>query len=69
MILPYASGRVVTGDIISGGCEMQKIAPRLWFDTQTEEAVVYDVPVFGNSRIKQITHCGASGASVSDCGS
>ncbi|GAA1640759.1 VOC family protein [Georgenia ruanii] len=37
---------------------MQKIVANLWFDTQAEEAANFYVSVFGDGRIKEITHYG-----------
>src|SRR5258708_4171100 len=35
---------------------MQRITPMLWFDNQAEEAANFNVSVFKNSKVKQITH-------------
>ncbi|MFH5821426.1 VOC family protein [Georgenia sp. AZ-5] len=37
---------------------MQKIIPNLWFDTQAEEAANFYISVFGEGRVKEITHYG-----------
>ena len=37
---------------------MQKIVANLWFDTEAEEAANFYVSVFGDGRIKEITHYG-----------
>lgn len=35
---------------------MRKITPNLWFDTQAEEAALYYVSIFPNSKIHDISH-------------
>lgn len=35
---------------------MRKITPNLWFDTQAEEAALYYVSIFPNSKIDAINH-------------
>ncbi|MGB5056574.1 MAG: VOC family protein, partial [Nitrospirales bacterium] len=44
---------------------MQKITPCLWFDNQAEEAVIFYVSIFKNSKIGNVTHYGEEGAKVS----
>ncbi|MBI5585185.1 MAG: VOC family protein [Deltaproteobacteria bacterium] len=43
---------------------MQKIAPCLWFDHQAEEAAIFYVSIFNNSRILKIARYGKAGAEV-----
>ena len=42
----------------------QKIAPCLWFDHQAEEAALFYVSVFPNSRITSVSHYGKAGYEV-----
>jgi predicted 3-demethylubiquinone-9 3-methyltransferase (glyoxalase superfamily) len=44
---------------------MQKITPCLWFDSQAEEAAMFYVSIFKNSKIGHITRYGEAGADVS----
>ena len=44
---------------------MQKITPCLWFDDKAEEAAKLYVSIFKNSKLKQVTRYGDSGAQVS----
>jgi predicted 3-demethylubiquinone-9 3-methyltransferase (glyoxalase superfamily) len=43
----------------------QKITPLLWFDSQAEEAVIFYISIFKNSRIVSVTHYGKEGAEAS----
>jgi predicted 3-demethylubiquinone-9 3-methyltransferase (glyoxalase superfamily) len=43
----------------------QKITPFLWFDNQAEEAVIFYISIFKNSRIVSVTHYGEEGAEAS----
>jgi predicted 3-demethylubiquinone-9 3-methyltransferase (glyoxalase superfamily) len=43
----------------------QKITPFLWFDNQAEEAVIFYISIFKNSRIVSVTHYGEEGADAS----
>jgi len=40
----------------------QKISPFLWFDSQAEEAVIFYISIFKNSKIVSVTHYGEEGA-------
>jgi predicted 3-demethylubiquinone-9 3-methyltransferase (glyoxalase superfamily) len=40
---------------------MQKITPFLWFDDNAEEAMKFYVPIFKNSKIKNVTRYGKAG--------
>jgi predicted 3-demethylubiquinone-9 3-methyltransferase (glyoxalase superfamily) len=40
---------------------MQKITPCLWFDTEGEEAALFYVSLFKNSRILNVSHYGEGG--------
>jgi predicted 3-demethylubiquinone-9 3-methyltransferase (glyoxalase superfamily) len=42
----------------------QKIAPCLWFDTQAEEAALFYVSVFKNSRIIKVSRYGEEGFEI-----
>jgi predicted 3-demethylubiquinone-9 3-methyltransferase (glyoxalase superfamily) len=42
----------------------QRIAPCLWFDTQAEDAAMFYISVFENSRIKRISRYGRAGREV-----
>ncbi len=44
---------------------MQKITPCLWFDSQAEEAAMYYVSIFKNSKIGNMTRYGDTGAEIS----
>lgn len=44
---------------------MQKLTPCLWFDDKAEEAATFYVSLFKQSRIRNITRYGESGAEVS----
>jgi predicted 3-demethylubiquinone-9 3-methyltransferase (glyoxalase superfamily) len=43
----------------------QKITPFLWFDNKAEEAVIFYISIFKNSRIVSVTHYGEEGAEAS----
>jgi len=43
---------------------MQKITPFLWFDNQAEEAANFYVSIFPNSKIKEVSRYGDSGAEI-----
>ncbi len=43
----------------------QKITPFLWFDNQAEEAVIFYVSIFKNSRVVGIARYGEAGANAS----
>jgi predicted 3-demethylubiquinone-9 3-methyltransferase (glyoxalase superfamily) len=43
----------------------QKITPFLWFDNQAEEAVIFYISIFKNSRIVSVTQYGEEGAEAS----
>ena len=43
----------------------QRITPFLWFDNQAEEAVIFYISIFKNSRIVSVTHYGEEGADAS----
>ncbi len=45
---------------------MQKIIPNLWFDKQAEEAANFYVSIFKNSKIKQVSYYGESGAKAAN---
>jgi predicted 3-demethylubiquinone-9 3-methyltransferase (glyoxalase superfamily) len=47
------------------GERMQRFMPCLWFDGKAEAAARFYISVFKNSKIKEITHYGASGAEAS----
>jgi predicted 3-demethylubiquinone-9 3-methyltransferase (glyoxalase superfamily) len=40
---------------------MPKIVPNLWFDTESEEAAVFYVSVFPDSRIERVSYYGEAG--------
>ncbi|CUQ66505.1 VOC family protein [Candidatus Nitrospira inopinata] len=44
---------------------LQRISPCLWFDDQAEEAAIFYVSVFKNSKLGAITRYGEAGARVS----
>jgi predicted 3-demethylubiquinone-9 3-methyltransferase (glyoxalase superfamily) len=43
---------------------LQRIAPCLWFDNQSEEAARYYVSIFKNSRIREISRYGEAGQEI-----
>lgn len=40
---------------------MPRIAPNLWFDTESEEAAAFYISVFPNSAVKSVTYYGDAG--------
>src|SRR3972149_6584282 len=44
---------------------MQKLTPSLWFDKQAEEAAIFYISIFSNSRIMNIARYGEDGAKAS----
>jgi len=44
---------------------MQRISVNLWFDSQAEEAAQFYTSIFKHSKIKKVTHYGASGSNAS----
>jgi len=46
----------------------QRITPNLWFDTEAQEAALFYLSVFKNSRIVSVTHYPATGRHGHDRG-